>query len=37
VAKAKSEAELIFGSLEWREGSGDVRVSAMLEIEESDE
>ena len=33
VTKAKSEAESLFGELDWREESGDVRTSAILELE----
>jgi len=33
VTKARGEAEAVFGELEWAEGAGDVRSSAMLEWE----
>jgi hypothetical protein len=33
VASAKSEAEIVFGQLDWRETEGDVRSSAVLEME----
>jgi hypothetical protein len=37
VVKAKSEAEAVFGGLEWNPGAGDVRASAVLEIEDEHE
>lgn len=33
VVAAKSEAEIVFGRLDWRDSEGDVRSSAMLELE----
>ena len=32
VARAKKEAEILFGALDWRDADGDVRSSAILEI-----
>ncbi len=33
VARAQLEAESIFGPLEWRPGAGDIRFSAILDLE----
>jgi hypothetical protein len=33
VTYAKNEAETLFGELDWRDENGDIRASAVLEIE----
>jgi hypothetical protein len=33
VTRAKKEAEMLFGGLDWRDEMGEIRSSAILEIE----